>query len=99
MLIRERRNLADGPLGAAPSVDWLISGGGLGAAEAEDRHDCFWLYVVTNCHDQPVMQEPIADPARFPWHEVVKVAHYWLEVNTMTKPMQVREDKAPYSAS
>lgn len=30
------------------------------------------------------------------WHEVTKVAHYWLEVNAMTKPMQVREDSSPY---
>jgi len=25
------------------------------------------------------------------WHEVAKVAHYWLEVDTLAKPMQVRE--------
>ena len=36
------------------------------------------------------------DPARFPWHEVTKVQHYWLEVNAMTQPMQVREQNAPY---
>jgi len=35
------------------------------------------------------------DPARFEWREVTKIAHYWLEVNAMTKPMQVREDEAP----
>ncbi len=63
---------------------------------AEDRRDCYWLYVVTNCADQPTLQEPIKDPARFPWHEVTKVAHYWLQVNAMTQPMQVREDEAPY---
>jgi predicted GIY-YIG superfamily endonuclease len=55
----------------------------------------------------PIMQEPIKDPAGFPWQEVTKVAHYWLEVNAlsavpstaqagMTKPMMVREDRAPY---
>lgn len=43
---------------------------------AEDRRDCYWLYVVTNCAAEPVLQEPIEDPARFPWHEVTKVAHY-----------------------
>ncbi|NLI69741.1 MAG: DUF3883 domain-containing protein [Firmicutes bacterium] len=58
---------------------------------AEDRRDCYWLYIVTNCAAQPVMQEPIKDPARFPWHEVTKVQHYWLEVDAMTRPMQVRE--------
>ena len=63
---------------------------------AEDRRDCYWLYVVTNCAAEPQLQEPIEDPARFPWHEVSKVQHYWLEVDAMTKPMQVREERAGY---
>lgn len=66
---------------------------------AEDRRDCYWLYVVTNCATTPTLQEPIKDPARFPWHEVTKVAHYWLEVDAMTKPMEVREDEAPYGGN
>jgi hypothetical protein len=65
---------------------------------AEDRRDCYWLYVVTNCDAQPALQEPIRDPARFPWHEVTKVQHYWLEVNAMTQPMQVRERREEYEA-
>jgi hypothetical protein len=63
---------------------------------AEDRRDCYWLYVVTNCASTPTLQEPIKDPARLEWHEVTKVAHYYLSVNAMTRPMQVREDEAPY---
>ncbi|MBM4078487.1 MAG: DUF3883 domain-containing protein [Planctomycetes bacterium] len=63
---------------------------------AEDRRDCYWLYVVTNCAAKPTLQEPIKDPARFPWHEVTKVEHYWLEVDAMTKPMMVREALSPY---
>ena len=63
---------------------------------AEDRRDCYWLYVVTNCATAPTLQEPIKDPARFTWHEVTKVAHYWLEVDAMTRPMIVRENQAPY---
>jgi hypothetical protein len=39
------------------------------------------------------------DPARFPWHEVTQVQRYWLEVNAMTQPMQVKEDKGIYTAS
>ncbi len=39
----------------------------------------------------------VKDPARFEWHEVTKVQHYWLEVNAMTRPMQVREDERPYN--
>ena len=64
---------------------------------AEDRRDCYWLYVVTNCHTKPQLQEPIKDPARFPWHEVTKVAHYRLEVDALTKPMRVREEPPEYS--
>ncbi len=66
---------------------------------AEDRRDCYWLYVVTNCATQPHLHEPISDPASFPWHEVSKVQHYWLEVDAMTKPMQVREEQAGYKIS
>lgn len=51
---------------------------------AEDRRDCFWLYVVTNCATDPELQEPIKDPARFPWHEVTEVQHYWLDVESLT---------------
>ena len=54
---------------------------------AEDRPECFWLYVVTNCAGEPVLQEPILNPARFEWHEVSKVQHYWLQVDAMTKAM------------
>ena len=63
---------------------------------AQDRPDCFWLYVVTDCSSTPRLQEPIRDPARLDWNEVTKVAHYYLSVNAMTKPMQVREDSPPY---
>ena len=47
---------------------------------AEDRRDCYWLYVVTNCKAQPQLQPPIRDPARFPWQEITKVEHYCLDV-------------------
>ena len=63
---------------------------------AEDRSDCYWLYVVTNCAAQPELQEPIPDPARYPWHEVSKVQHYWLAVDAMTQPMQIREERISY---
>jgi hypothetical protein len=63
---------------------------------AEDRCDCYWLYVVTNCNATPQLQAPIKDPARFPWHEVTQVQHYWLEVDTLTQPMQVREEAPDY---
>ncbi len=46
------------------------------------------LAKAENCHAEL--------PARLEWHEVTKVAHYYLSVNAMTRPMQVREDEAPY---
>jgi len=86
----------------------LIEVKGLGAATgtilltpnerrvAEDRRDCYWLYVVTNCGNEPQLEEPIRDPARLDWHEVKKVAHYYLSVDAMTQPMEVREAVVTY---
>jgi superfamily II DNA or RNA helicase len=62
---------------------------------AEDRRDCYWLYVVTDCETDPRLQEPVQDPARLDWNEVTKIAHYYLSVNAMTKPMEPREEQAP----
>ena len=66
---------------------------------AEDRRDCYWLYVVTDCAAAPTLQDPISDPARFPWHEVTKVAHYYLSVNSLKHPMEVREDGVSYGTA
>jgi hypothetical protein len=63
---------------------------------AEDRRDCYWLYIVTKCKSGPVLQEPMRDPARFEWHEVKKVDHYYLSVDAMTQPMQLREQPPAY---
>ncbi len=63
---------------------------------AEDRRDCYWLYIVTNCATEPILQEPICDPSRFPWHEVKKVQHYWMEVDNMTKPMTMQPGSPPH---
>ncbi len=62
---------------------------------AEDRRDCYWLYVVTNCSMEPHLQEPVKDPARFEWREVTKVAHYYLSVDALTRPIQVRQERPP----
>jgi len=63
---------------------------------AEDRRDCYWLYVVTHCKSKPQLQTPIKDPARFEWHEVTKVDHYYLSVSAVTQPMQVREESPEF---
>jgi len=50
--------------------------------KAEDRRDCYWLYAVTDCRVGPRLHR-IKDPAQFPWHEVTKVEHYWLELDAI----------------
>ena len=65
---------------------------------AEDRPDCYWLYVVTDCRRTPVLREPVPNPARFAWREVTKVQHYYLELGAMTGPKPGRE-RAPGRSS
>jgi superfamily II DNA or RNA helicase len=86
----------------------LIEAKGLGASTgtilltpnerrvAEDRRDCYWLYVVTNCDTTARLEEPIRDPAGLDWHEVIKVQHYWLQVDAMTRPIRVSERVIPF---
>jgi superfamily II DNA or RNA helicase len=50
---------------------------------AEDRRDCYWLYVVTNCDSEPVLQPPVRDPARLGWGEVTAVHHYYLTLASL----------------
>ena len=51
---------------------------------AEDRRDCYWLYVVTRCKRPDDPQGTIVhDPARLSWHEVRKVEHYQLSVDAL----------------
>jgi SNF2 family DNA or RNA helicase len=66
---------------------------------AEDRRDLYWLYIVTHCDTTPKLEEPIKDPAQFPWHEVKKVEHYRLDVNAMTQPMELKEAPPIYGES
>jgi hypothetical protein len=66
---------------------------------AEDRRDCYWLYVVTDCNASARLEEPVRDPARLQWNEVTKVAHYYLAVNALTTPMQLQEKDAQYRST
>jgi len=52
---------------------------------AEDRPDCYWLYVVASCNTTPRLLEPIKNPARFQWHEVRKVDHYWIDTAALAR--------------
>jgi hypothetical protein len=66
------------------------------AVVSRGRRDCYWLNVVKGRESKPALQEPIKNPARFPWHEVRKVDHFYLSVDALTQPMQVRERPSPY---
>jgi hypothetical protein len=79
----------------------LIEVKGIGAADgtviltpnehrvAQDRRDCYWLYVVTNCDaDLPAGQAgpklaTIKDPAAQSWQPVQKVQHYALSTGAL----------------
>ncbi|MEI8189168.1 MAG: DUF3883 domain-containing protein [candidate division NC10 bacterium] len=61
---------------------------------AEDRRECYWLYVVTHC-DADSRLQIVKDPASLSWHEVKKVDHYWVSVDAVREPMMVREEPLP----
>jgi hypothetical protein len=50
----------------------------------EDRCAYYWLYVAMDSRKSPTLRQT-ADPARFPWHEVVEGAHYYLSVDGMAR--------------
>ena len=50
---------------------------------AEDRRDCYWLYVVTDCKARPTLHS-VKDPAHLQWTEVVKVAHYRIDTQDLS---------------
>ncbi len=56
---------------------------------AEDRRDCYWLYVVTGCKKStgPKLM-PVADPAQLEWDEVRKIDHYALKVAALDSARQ-----------
>lgn len=65
---------------------------------AEDRPDCYWLYIVTHCATNPVLREPILNPARMHWREVTRVQHYSMNVDEMAQPA-APPDAAPNEGS
>lgn len=43
-----------------------------------------------------MLQEPLKNPARLAWHEVKKVAHYYLSVDAVRQSMTVNDKSFPY---
>jgi hypothetical protein len=60
---------------------------------AEDRPDCYWLYVVTDCATNPVLRDPVLNPAQRPWVEVRKVQHCYLDVEKLSTASDGRSDR------
>ncbi len=52
---------------------------------AEDRRDCYWLYVVTDCVRNEPNLKPIKNPANKPWEAITKIAHFRLGTRRLTK--------------
>ena len=53
---------------------------------AQDRRDCYWLYIVKGCTppSTPTVM-PVKDPAQLPWGEIVKVQHYAITLKDLPK--------------
>jgi superfamily II DNA or RNA helicase len=89
----------------------LIEVKGLGAAEgtilltpnehrvAEDRRDCYWLYVVVDCEADTPRLVTEKDPAAKSWHEVKKVQHYTLSVRAIGTSFRVSEPPSAYDST
>jgi hypothetical protein len=45
---------------------------------SEDRRDCYWLYIVTDCVSDNPRLNAIFDPASRQWKVITKIAHYSL---------------------
>jgi len=48
---------------------------------AQDRRDCFWLYVVTQCKTTEPNVRPHRDPVTFGWRPVEKIQYYELPLS------------------
>jgi hypothetical protein len=50
---------------------------------AEDRRDCYWLYVVTDALNPAPKLHPLKDPANIRWEPVTKIQHYTLSLRRL----------------
>lgn len=52
--------------------------------------------IVTDCGTDSPRLETVNDPTKLEWNEIKKVDHYTLSVSAATRPMLIREERAPY---
>ena len=55
----------------------------------------YWLYVVFHCATQPSLNI-LRDPSTLDWQAIMQVEHYRLRQDSVTQPVQLREDSPPY---
>jgi hypothetical protein len=64
----------------------------------EDGRDCHWLCVVTKCATTPVLYEHRKDPAAIDWHEMPSVAHAYVTMDALKRPIGFNErPRAPFA--
>jgi len=51
---------------------------------AQDRRDCYWLYVVTECKTDSRQVRTRRDPAVYPWESVHKIEYYALPLSRLS---------------
>jgi len=56
----------------------------------------YWLYVVFRCATPNPTIHILRNPATLDWQPVVKVEHYRLKADSIERPVELREDRAPY---
>jgi superfamily II DNA or RNA helicase len=56
----------------------------------------YWLYVVFHCATPSPTINILRNPATLDWQPIVTVEHYRLKVESITKPVELRQDRAPY---
>lgn len=56
----------------------------------------YWLYVVFHCATPNPNINILRNPAMLEWQPIVKVEHYRLKVESITRPVDLRQDVAEY---
>jgi len=56
----------------------------------------YWLYVVFQCATPNPTVNTLRNPATLDWQPIVKVEHYRLKVDSIRKPIDLREEWSPY---
>jgi hypothetical protein len=55
----------------------------------------YWLYVVFHCATEPSLNI-LRDPSTLDWQPVTKIEHYRLRQDSLSKPVELKEDSPPY---